>query len=125
MSDDHARTLAGTTWTITEARGGEEALVAVVAGPHPPILRFDDERLSGSSGCNNFMGACHVDGSAIAVSLLATTMMMCPDDAMRQERRILSALEAAVSFSMAGTVLQVHDARGICLTAIRENEDIG
>jgi heat shock protein HslJ len=76
-------------------------LVAADQHHRQPGLTFDESRsVAGSTGCNNFMGSCGLDGPELELGPLATTMMMCQEAAMTQERRILNALTNARRWSI-------------------------
>jgi heat shock protein HslJ len=88
--------------------GGE--LVAVDDGHRQPGLAFDESRsVAGSTGCNNFMGSCALDGPMLELGPLATTLMMCQEAAMTQERMILTALASARRWSIDGDRLTLWD----------------
>jgi len=85
--------LEGVQWTLrrfgwSDPYGGE-----------PPItIVFDSDRVAGSSGCNRYfvtIAKGDVPGG-ISVGQAGGTMMTCPDEVMKVERRYLGAL-AAVS----------------------------
>ena len=54
----------------------------------------DDGRFSGSTGCNNFFGQFTEDEDGLVSGPIGTTMMMCRDAMMVQERHLLAAIEA-------------------------------
>lgn len=97
----HPNPLRGTSWLITHVADDDGELVPVDGGHRQPGLAFDESRsAAGSTGCNNFMGTCTIDGPIIEFGPLATTLMMCPEVAMVQERRVLDALANARRWSM-------------------------
>jgi len=55
------------------------------------------------------MGSCTIDGSMIEFGPLATTLMMCPETAMVQERLVLDALANARRWSIDGDRLTLWD----------------
>lgn len=102
--------LRGTSWLITHVASDDGDLVAVDDGHRTPGLAFDESRsAAGSTGCNNFMGSCTIDGSMIEFGPLATTLMMCPETAMVQERLVLDALANARRWSIDGDRLTLWD----------------
>lgn len=102
-------------WTIRSVRA-DGTMVPVEAGVRPATVTFaEDGRFSGSTGCNNFFGQfTEVDGSVVS-GPIGSTMMMCPDALMVQERRLLSALEATRAIEVAGDVLVMIDGNGATL----------
>lgn len=49
------------------------------AASDPHLVFADDGRVSGSDGCNSLSGSWTVDGDAVVVSDVASTLMACPD----------------------------------------------
>jgi heat shock protein HslJ len=81
------RTLAGTEWVLSTLNG------------NPPIegteitLAFDaDGSISGTDGCNRFMGSFTESGESLTFGPLASTMMACPDDISNQAKMFQDAL---------------------------------
>jgi hypothetical protein len=77
-------------WVLREWSWGE-------AVPEEPevTLRFDEERLMGSSGCNNYFAAAtpgEVPG-VVSIGPIGATRMACPEAEMAVEARFLSLLE--------------------------------
>lgn len=68
----------------------------------PITLSFNENgRVSGSSGCNRYVGAFNVKGNQFSVkSPLASTMMACPEALMKQEQQFLQALTAAKDYKI-------------------------
>ncbi len=70
--------------------------------PKPPTVPItltlqveasDAGRLHGNSGCNRFFGAYQIEGGALKVGPMASTMMACEQPLMSQERDFLQMLE--------------------------------
>ena len=87
------------------------------ASEEKPFIGFNKEegRIYGTTGCNSIMGAWETDEknpSAIDLSKLASTMMMCPD--IETEQAILEAFAKVKSYKMAdgGKTLLFLDAAG-------------
>ena len=81
-------------WTITGAMGSSIS----ESNGNRPVINFDTEnnRVSGQSGCNRFMGGFTFNGegkNSISFSPVAATKMMCPD--IETEQKIYQALESA------------------------------
>ena len=89
--------LAGQEWRAANING-----YPVVAGTAPSI-RMDEGRASGSTGCNTFSAAYETSSrERLRVSGVTTTRKACEPAAMEQERRFLSILENAQSYSLYG-----------------------
>jgi len=90
-SSEHFETLVDMDWQVMEIDG--QAPVPDSA----PELRFlrEDSRLAGTAGCNRFGGPFTLEGQAIEIGPMMSTLMACPDEAVNdQERRVLDALSA-------------------------------
>ncbi|MFM7572720.1 MAG: META domain-containing protein [Snowella sp.] len=88
--------LENTSWQLTSL--GEAQPLA----EKPITLEFGKKnRLSGSSGCNRYMGSFSTKGNQFSVkSPLGSTMMACPEDLMKQEQQFLQALSAGQSYKI-------------------------
>ncbi len=94
--------LGGRTWKLL--RIDDEALPALES---PVSLSLDGEAVSGHGGCNHYRGSAN-DGDApgaVAVSVLATTRMACPELQTGVEQRYLAALGGAEAFRFVATRL--------------------
>jgi len=78
--------LNGTHWRIVSMDG------QAVPADRPAELQFDNNRVSGTIGCNRLMGSFTSDGVRLTVSQLASTMMACPDATMQRETRLRTLL---------------------------------
>jgi putative lipoprotein len=99
--------LVDTYWKLLEVAGN----TAVVGdGPEPHvILQLQEQRLVGSSGCNRLVGTFEVTGDQLRLSPTGTTMMMCPDELMEQERALIAALQATSRYRITGRSLELFD----------------
>jgi heat shock protein HslJ len=68
-------------------------------------LQFDQDRLSGFTGCNRAMGGFSVDKGVLVVSQLAGTMMACSEQAMAREQAFMQFLQSKPALSMEDKVL--------------------
>lgn len=104
--------LAGTEWGVTMYNNGQEAVVGVIEGSEITILFGEDGELSGSAGCNQYIGSYTVDGSTIQIGQLGSTMRFCaePEGVMEQEQAFLAALESAATFTVEGDALEMRTA---------------
>jgi heat shock protein HslJ len=102
--------LENTYWKLTHL--GD---VPVIAGekqrePHL-VLRSQDQRVSGSSGCNRLMGGYTREGGTLAFSRLAGTRMACAEG-MDTEQHFLAVLEQVKTWKIVGGHLGLLDAGG-------------
>jgi len=79
--------LDGTSWVAVSINGANTVATAM------PILAFDGDRVSGSTGCNTFGGAVvtEADGSVRFVHVIVTEIG-CPDPVGAQEATFLAIL---------------------------------
>lgn len=113
--------LAGADWDVTMYNNGREAVVGVIEGTELTVLFGADGELSGSAGCNQYIGGYTVDGNAIQISQLGSTMRFCaePEGIMEQEQAFLAALQSAATFRVEGDQLEMRtaaDAMAVLLT---------
>lgn len=74
---------------------------------------FADPQVSGDAGCNTFSGEFTVTGSTFEIGALASTQMACADPAVStQEQQYLAALQAATTYAVAGSRLDLMRADG-------------
>jgi heat shock protein HslJ len=76
-------------------------------------MQFGDDQVSGSGGCNRFVGSFTQDGERLTLGTLAATQMACTDDAvMRQELQFFQMLSAVHSVEATHAKLVLKDAAG-------------
>lgn len=104
--------LAGTEWNVIMFNNGREAVVGLIEGTEVTILFGDNSELSGSAGCNQFIGGYTVDGNTIQIGQLGSTMRFCPEPegVMEQEQAFLAALQSAATFTVEGDALEMRTA---------------
>lgn len=109
--------LEGTPWQLTES-AGLEGDVGPGGEIHPVpegivvTALFADGRVSGNSGCNRYTGAYAVDGDALTVTDIATTMMACEPARMALEQAFTAALTNTAIYSITGATLELGTADG-------------
>lgn len=92
-------------WDLTSFGGGE--LTA------PAQLAFSVQgRITGTAGVNRVMGDYSASDQAITFGMLATTMMMGPEDAMAQEQLLLAFLQGELGYEITGGELVISDSAG-------------
>lgn len=98
---------SGREWVLQELSGG------AVAGDAMVTLLIDEGQISGSSGCNRYVGAVDLaERSLMFESEIARTMMACPDELMELEEAYLAALATVADWSMADDTLILLDDAG-------------
>jgi len=94
------------SWNVLSYYTGD-AIVSVVSGS-TVTAEFKDGQITGTTGCNSYMGPYKVDGDAITIGPLASTKKACSSDELRkQEASYLAALEVAKPFAVTGNRLDL------------------
>lgn len=116
--------LVETRWRIRAVRSGSEVVATIEERGEPEFVFLGDGRFAGSTGCNRFFGQFEerADGS-IATGPIGSTMMMCPEDLMVQERHILAALEATAAVERSERGLRFVDGTGVVVLELTLFED--
>ena len=99
--------LTGAEWTLA-ALG--DPLAPTAPGVPAATLRLDSQKgtLSGSTGCNRYMGTFRLgEAGALRLEPSGMTMMACEDPATQQETALLAALRATTGFKVEGGVLEL------------------
>jgi heat shock protein HslJ len=95
--------LVGPDWTLTSLAGKPK-----VEGTTLTATFSQDDRVSGSAGCNRYFGGARGEGGSLSVSPLASTMMACGQDGvMEQEQLYLALLQGATRYSIQGSELRL------------------
>ena len=102
--------LQNTYWKLTRLDDQPVLLGDQQREPHM-VLHSGDGRVAGFGGCNQLTGSYSVEGSTIAFSDIASTMMACADGA-DTEREFSAALANARSWRMIGEHLDLFDGTG-------------
>jgi heat shock protein HslJ len=112
------RRLEGIEWRLTHHPGSEGELVPIVDNIMATAT-FIDGSVAGSTGCNRYHAQCRIDEGRLAVEAVAMTMMACDPERSAVERAFTSALEAAVTYAVAGDTLDLADANGRVVLRLR------
>jgi uncharacterized lipoprotein YbaY/heat shock protein HslJ/uncharacterized lipoprotein NlpE involved in copper resistance len=103
--------LVNTYWKLT--RVGDEAVVVRENQREAHlILRLDEQRVGGSTGCNQITGTYRLDGASLLFGPMASTRMACEAAISATETRFLQALMAARRWSVRGEHLELYDEAG-------------
>lgn len=86
-----AASLAGTAWRAVSVAGA-----AAVAGREPTIT-FAADRVSGTTGCNQYFGGYSLGDGTIVFSAVGMTLMACDDAVGQIEGAFTGALTAATT----------------------------
>jgi heat shock protein HslJ len=99
-------------WIVTMVNNGAEAVQSAPMGVDASVSFHPDLTVEGFGGCNRFSGAYTVDGDTIAIGPLLSTLMSCGDEVDTFEGRLLTALQAATTWSVEGAILDLRDDTG-------------
>jgi len=83
--------------------------------------------VSGSAGCNQFHGTCHLDGEHLTITGLSLTKRLCPSPKgiMERERAFVTALQGADRFTIEDGHLVLRDGTDQVLVFTREAVSTG
>jgi heat shock protein HslJ len=108
--------LAGTKWQMQDYAdpSNTTGMTTVLSGAIPTIEFGEDDKVSGSGGCNTYQGTYTVDGESLTFGPLATTMMACSDPAgvMEQEAVFLAQLQSAAGYRIDSDQLHILNDKG-------------
>lgn len=107
------RVLTGTYWKLVEL-GGQMAVAFENQREAHLIFGAPNNRVGGSSGCNNLSGTYTQAGAAIAFDALASTRRMCAAG-MDQEATMLTAMKRVRAWAISGNRLTLRDEAGALL----------
>lgn len=102
-------TLENTHWILVA-----DSPVGSGPGQREPylILRRQDHRVSGFTGCNQMAGAYTLDGQALTFSQMISTKMACLGGGMETEAAFIAALRRVRGWSITGDRLTLSDSGG-------------
>jgi len=99
-------------WIVTNYNNGKGGVESVSADFAPSVAFGPDGTVEGFGGCNNFSGGYSVNGAAIAIGPLMSTMKSCGDTIDAQETAYLTALQTATTWAVTTGTLDLRDAGG-------------
>jgi copper homeostasis protein (lipoprotein) len=108
--------LENTYWKLVRLNGEPVKAEPNQREPHI-ILRTQDQRVSGSGGCNRLLGGYRIDGNRISFGKFAATLMACPAG-MDQEQAFLGALGQAARWRVVGSHLELFVAGGATIARL-------
>lgn len=106
--------LGSVAWRLTDVLDARGDLLPV----DPEVLAtatFSDGRVSGSTGCNRYMGTCALDGRSMRLTGIASTLRACPPPHSTVEAAFLSALDRISGYDLAAGRLDLLSSSGAVL----------
>ena len=113
--------LRGTQWKL-QALQDKSGPTLIEPPGRPPelLLAVDQERISGTDGCNRLAGGFRLAGDELSFSKLISTQMACLPAAMAYERRYNEALAQVRRWSIDKRNLLLQNAVGRTLLLFRD-----
>lgn len=102
--------LDGTKWKLTSVVTGGSA--SFQAGFEKVWLTLNGERVTGSTGCNEFQGTVARATGKVTFGELATTRRACAGEAATVESLVLKGLKGELTYQIDGSTLQLRSATG-------------
>jgi heat shock protein HslJ len=90
--------LSGTNWKLLS--WGNEKSPQTVLKETEISLQFQDDQISGSSGCNRYFASYTLKDEQLKFGVAGRTQMACPEEIMKQEDQFLSALQSSKTFTI-------------------------
>ncbi len=113
--------LQGMTWSLSAYNDTQP-----IAGHHP-ILEFQADQFSGTTGCNHYGGTYQIDEESIRFEGVFSTEMAClePEGLMEQERIYLELLRTVERFELIENVLTFYtESNPILVFEIQSDEPV-
>jgi heat shock protein HslJ len=112
----HTATLENTRWQAGGINNGKGGVVSSTA-THMATARFEEGKVSGNAGCNNFSASYTVSDESLTIGPAMTTRKLCAEPAgiMDQERQYLQALQKTHTYKLERDRLQLRDGKGSLL----------
>jgi len=109
-----AVTLVDTHWVAVGVNNGRGSVSSLVPGTEIDATFTADGRVTGTAGCNRYVGTWAQEGAELRIANPASTRRLCPepDGVMAQEAAFLAALERVASCRLDMDRLEVRDAEG-------------
>lgn len=99
--------LAG-SWRLANMTEGNFPTPMLPVSSTELTATFSEGKISGSGGCNRFMGSYKVDADQLNIGQLASTFKACEQSIMNQEFKFLKALQAAQRYEVNDQGLTIY-----------------
>ncbi len=105
--------LENTDWQAIAINNGRGAMVSSQQSPHLVTARFDNGKIHGNGGCNQFSATYTRNGQQLRIGRLQATQRACAEAAlMEQEAYFLKALAQASQYQFSSGQLELLDDNG-------------
>jgi heat shock protein HslJ len=102
--------LEGTSWVL-DGIVANEAISSVPVGVEASLL-IEDGQASIATGCNNGSTSVEVTDQTLTFGPIATTMMLCEDDANQTQDAVLATLDGEVDYAIESDRLSISNPNG-------------
>lgn len=102
--------LDGTSWRLETVVDGDTEWHLV--GAEQAHLTISGERITGSTGCNDFEGVVAHTANKLTLGEIAVTAVGCTGDAAKLEQGVLAALHGELTYTIEADHLQLRAAGG-------------
>jgi heat shock protein HslJ len=103
-------------WTLVSYGSQNNPTVVLSATPKDITAKFSGGSITGSAGCNSYMGSYQIVGNSLTIAINSLTMMFCnPPEVMNQENTFISALKTAQSYQLIGNKLKIPYNGGVLI----------
>ena len=109
--------LDGTGWKLRAFSLGDVWREALES--REVTLNFANGRISGSAGCNTFIGSYTQNGDQLVISNTGSSLIACEDELAKQETLFLEALETASAISLEENSLWITYGEGVAIVLDR------
>jgi heat shock protein HslJ len=111
------KALDGTRWTLESIVSGQTA--SHIVGSERAFLTISGERVTGSTGCNDFQGVVARTAGKVTFGELSITTAACSGDVAKLEGSVIAALRGELTYTIEANRLQLRaaDGNGLDLTA--------
>lgn len=105
--------IEGPTWRLTAPN--DQSIGLGGTEMRPVTARFENGRISGFSGCNQFMGGYTLNRDSVVIGSLAGTLMACSEPQMALEKAVMGTLTGTLRYAITGDRLTLTPASGVPL----------
>lgn len=98
-------TLQNTNWELIEMEG--QVISRAKDADNYTMLLTDDNKINGVGDCNRYFGGFEVNNNTMTVGALASTRMMCPNQA--QENAFIKMLSTVNNYKIDGRILMLFN----------------
>jgi heat shock protein HslJ len=102
--------IEGPTWRLTAL--GDHSPGVAETQMRPVTAHFEGGRISGFSGCNQFMGGYTLNQGSVVIGSLAGTLMACSEPHMALEKAVMGALTGTLRYAITGDRLTLTPVLG-------------